>query len=287
MIREAYGRGTWPEPSKVVEFIEVADQVRVQGDMGHGLKLLYKIAERCHGTNPDEAPCQALVSALGRFPIPDDDPILIATLALASPVEHGAIVLDRLSARGADPERDYRDETFYLGEAAFAVGDFVRAERFLEQHIQFFRAHGVLGALAGTLVMQAWVKIHRGDWRSADSMASEAARLAEETGQKSWAALANLATATIAAYRGETDLAERLAAAAEVLFLPTGADPTRAMLQWTRGATALAAGRHDEAFQHLIRIFDPSDQAFNCHVRNWVLVDLVEAAVHSDTRERR
>jgi len=138
----------------------------------------------------------------------------------------------------------------------------------------------MLGGLAGTLALQAWVKIHRGDWKSAESMAGEAARMAEETGQKVWMSEANFASATVAGYRGETDRADRLAADGEAL-LPVGAHAERAMLQWARGANALGAGRYDEAFQHLSRIFDPSDQAFNHPIRNWVLVDLVEAAVHA------
>jgi DNA-binding CsgD family transcriptional regulator len=44
---------------------------------------------------------------------------------------------------------------------------------------------------------------------------------------------------------------------------------------------ALANGRYDEAYHHLRRIFDPTDNAYHPHVRSWVLVDLVEAAVHS------
>src|SRR5262249_9203270 len=97
IVREAYGRGTWPEASKIVEFIEAADQVRIQGDTRQGLRVLYKIAERSHGSDPNDEACKALVSTLGRFPIPEDDPVLIATLALVSPVEHGAMVLERLS----------------------------------------------------------------------------------------------------------------------------------------------------------------------------------------------
>src|SRR6185503_1733663 len=64
------------------------------------------------------------------------------------------------------------------------------------------------------------------------------------------------------------------------LFI-SGANPQLAMVQWPRGAAALAAGRHDEAYQQLSRIFEPSDVAHHPHVRSWVLVDLVEAAVLS------
>src|SRR5262249_19468656 len=62
---------------------------------------------------------------------------------------------------------------------------------------------------------------------------------------------------------------------------PMEANPRLAMAQWPRGVAALAAGRHDEAYQHLRRIFDPAESAYHPHMRAWVLVDLVEAAVHS------
>jgi DNA-binding CsgD family transcriptional regulator len=54
-----------------------------------------------------------------------------------------------------------------------------------------------------------------------------------------------------------------------------------ALVQYPRGAAALADGRFDEAWQHLRRIFDPEDGAYHPHVRSWTLVDLVEAAMHS------
>ena len=279
-LREAHGRGTWPEASKIVDFIEAADQLRAQGDVYNGLKVLFRIAQRLHWSNPDDEPCKALVSTLGRFSVPEDEPAYIATLGLASPVEHGATVLQWLSDE-PKPRKDYETPAFYLAQAAFAVGDLVRADRFLEELIQSFRARGALGALPGNLVIQTWMKIHRGDWRAADSMAIEATHLAEEMGQKVWTAVANLASATIAAYRGLTDRAEALAIAGEMLLSPTGANPVLATLQWPRGAAALATGRYDAAFHYLRRIFDFSDHAFNYSIRNWVLVDLVEAGVHS------
>jgi len=66
-------------------------------------------------------------------------------------------------------------------------------------------------------------------------------------GQLDLAAAARLATATIVAYRGEIEDAERLAAAGERALLSSVANPQLAMVQWARGAAALAAGRYDGA----------------------------------------
>lgn len=279
-MREEFGRGAWSGASRLTEFIEIAERSRVKGDTNRGLDALSMIAHRCWWSNPDEETRKALVSALERFPVPQDHPHVIGTLAKASPLEHGTIVLDYLSRHAAEPITDFRG-AHQLGAAAQAVGDFVQAERYHEAYVRFLRAQGLLGALVGSLVALAWTRIHRGDWRSAGSMASEAERLAEETGQHRWAGTAKLASATIAAYRGEIDFAERLATAGESALVPREANPQLSMVQWPRGAVALAAGRYDEAYQHLRRIFEPSDIAHHPHVRSWVLVDLVEAAVHS------
>jgi DNA-binding CsgD family transcriptional regulator len=278
-LREVDVQGSWSGSSRIASFVETADRMRVEGEIEAGIKALCYVALRCWWSNPDEPTRMGMISVAERFPVPEDDAHLIFILALAGPVERGAVVVDRLPRRWM--ELQGRAHNLQLGLAAMAVGDFVHAELFLEAHSILCRAQGWLGALATTLGSQAWTKIHRGDWRSAASMANEAARLAEETGQRNWVTVSNLAAATIAAYRGETDVAETLAAAGERALLPKGANPLLALVQYPRGVAALAAGRHEEAYQHLRRIFDATDSAYHPHVTNWVLVDLVEAAIHS------
>jgi DNA-binding CsgD family transcriptional regulator len=57
-----------------------------------------------------------------------------------------------------------------------------------------------------------------------------------------------------------------------------GVPPLLALVQLARGAAALGAGRHDEAYEQLARIFDPQDAAYHPQLRGWALVDLAEAA---------
>ena len=52
-----------------------------------------------------------------------------------------------------------------------------------------------------------------------------------------------------------------------------------AQVQLARGTAALGAGRYDEVYEQLARIFDPHDAAYHPHLRAWALVDLAEAAV--------
>ena len=277
-LREAFGRSPWSGASKLREFIKAAEQLQDEGDIDRGIELLFLAARRCMWSNPDEETHKALVSAASRFRLSEDDSRVL--LAMASPVEHGAAILDHLSDRTADSKTNLQEESLRLGRLAQVVGDFAEAERFLEAYLAYCRSQGALGALAVALVLQSWTKFQLGDWRNAGSMASEASRLAEETGQQCWTGLAKLASATLAAYRGDIAVAERLCADGERDLLPSGDNSELAMVHWARGAAARADGRHDEAFQHLSRIFEPSD-AYDPRVHGWVLVDLVEAAVHS------
>jgi DNA-binding CsgD family transcriptional regulator len=271
--------GTWSGASRIASFVEIAERKRVRGETDFGLSTLRDVAMRCWWSRLDDGTRRSLVAVAERFPVPEHDPRLLYVLAMADPVGRGAAVLDRLSRHGPDvtPEA-----SGMLGAAALAVGDLARAERHLETQIHLHRSLGLLGALAPALAMQAWTKIPRGDWLTARSTATEASRWSEEVGVGSfWKVAADLAAATVAAYRGEVDTAEKLAAAGEQTLLPRGANPLLALVQFARGAAALAASRHDEAFQHLRRVFDRADTAFHPHVRSWALVDLAEAAAHS------
>jgi DNA-binding CsgD family transcriptional regulator len=278
-LREVDVTGSWSGASRIASFVDAADRMRGEGDIYAGLEALCHIALRCWWSNPDEDTRTEMISVAERFPVPENDAHLIFILAMAGPVERGAVVVDRLPRCWEEFQGD--GMSYLLGLAAMAVGDFVHAELFLETHTPHGRAHGLLGVLATSLGALAWAKIHRGDWKRAASIASEAGRLGEETGQGNWATVSNLAAATIAAYRGDIEVAEELTAAAERALLPKGANTLLALALYPRGAAALAAGRHDEAYQHLRRIFDPSDNAYHPNLSSWVLVDLVEAAVHS------
>lgn len=280
-LREILVHDSWSGPMMITSFAEIADRLRAEGEVDRGLQTLLRIAVRCWWSNPDVEARAHMIEVAERFPVQETDADLIAVLALAEPVARGATVLDRLARRWSERDRDNRGAWLTLGMAAFSVGDFVHAERFLEGQMARCRARGYLGALVHGLVSQAWTKLHRGDWKHAASLASEAKRLADETGMTVWDTAADLASATVAAYRGEVETADTLAVSGERALLPRSANPMLALVQLPRGVAALAAGRFDEAYHQLRRIFDPNENAWHPHVRSWALVDLVEAAVHS------
>ena len=151
------------------------------------------------------------------------------------------------------------------------------------------RARGHLGLLGQVLLSQGWSALLLGHAGLAWPAAEEAARLLAESGLPLWAACAQLAQAVLAGRRGDTATATELAAQAEQVLLTGGVPPLLALVQLARGTAALGAGRHDEAYEQLARIFDPHDAAYHPHLRAWALVDLAEAAAsggHQDAARR-
>jgi DNA-binding CsgD family transcriptional regulator len=57
-----------------------------------------------------------------------------------------------------------------------------------------------------------------------------------------------------------------------------------AMVQLARSATAIAAGRHQQAYDDLRRTLDPGDICHHDLIGSWGLIDLVDAAVHTGRR---
>ena len=64
--------------------------------------------------------------------------------------------------------------------------------------------------------------------------------------------------------------------------MPFAARAVFNVVQMARGLTALAAGRHADAYDQLRRLFDPADPAHHVVESPWAIGNLAEAAVHSD-----
>jgi DNA-binding CsgD family transcriptional regulator len=213
------------------------------------------------------------------MPVTRDDPRLLWVLALCDPAGHGATVLARLARHQPGSGTAYQD--YLLGYAALAVGACEQAVGFLTAAAAGLRARGWLGLIGQVLLGQGWSALLLGQAALAGPAAEEAARLLAESGLPLWAACAQLVQAVLAGWRGDTTTATELAAQAERVLLMGGVPPLLALVQLARGTTALGAGRHDEAYEQLARIFDPHDAAYHPHLRAWALVDLAEAAAGS------
>jgi len=172
-----------------------------------------------------------------------------------------------------------------LGTAATAVSAFDLSGPFLGGAVAGLRRQGRLGLLAQGLVSQAFSAIHTGEWDVAVPAAAEAGRLARETAQPFWAAGAQIAEATLAALRGDPDLADKLAAEAERVMLPLGIKSNLALGQIARGLAAIGRGAYLDAYGQLVRIFEPADPAYHPIVRCWAIGDFAEAAVYTGNQD--
>jgi DNA-binding CsgD family transcriptional regulator len=94
-------------------------------------------------------------------------------------------------------------------------------------------------------------------------------------------AAAMIGQALIAGLGGDGPLAEKLARQAEAMVLPARVGAALCGIQFVRGVTAIGAGRYDEAFGQLGRMFDRADPAYQAVQSTWALGDLAEAAVRT------
>jgi DNA-binding NarL/FixJ family response regulator len=127
--------------------------------------------------------------------------------------------------------------------------------------------------------------VHVGLWDTASTSAVEAVGLAHETRQPRWEVTAMLADAAVEASRGNVEHAERVTGGCERALLAGGATPLLAVVQFVRGRSRVAEGRHDEAYDELRRIFAPGDAAYQPFAGVWAIVDLAEAAAHAGRRD--
>ncbi len=274
--REIVGSATRSGARPLPALADLADQMRQDGDIDQALLTLENVALRCWWSNPDRRTRQRMTAVAEAIPVAGDDPQLLFVLALCDPAEHGAAVLARLGQHQPGSGTAYQD--YLRGYAAAAVGACEQAVGFHTAAAAGLRARGWLGLLGQVLLSQGWSALLLGQAGLAGPAAEEAARLLAESGLPLWAACAQLIQAVLAGRRGDSATATELAAQAERVLLAGGLPPLLAQVQLARGTAALGAGRHDEAYEQLARIFDPHDAAYHPHLRAWALVDLAEAA---------
>jgi DNA-binding CsgD family transcriptional regulator len=284
-LRQMISGDVWFESGAAKTFVTIAEQMREGGDADMALRSLVPIAHRSWWTRTRPRTRQYLVDAAQSMGLPDDDPRLLAVMALADPELTGPVVRRRVSRirrqEVADPIH-----AMYLGIAAEKAGDFAAGAAFLARGIERLREQGRLGMLTQALVHYAWAATHAGDWGAAAAAGAEAAGLARDTNQPQYGLTAELVAALAAALRGtEPDLAVRLAEPERTLRAMKGG-PLLAPAHLARGAEALGDGRHEEAFRHLWPVFDENAPEFHRFIRWPAVLDLVEAGVGSGQAER-
>lgn len=283
-------RVTWIEETAVTRplgdagrfryLIAAAERAGAAADHDLQVDLLWLVASRAWWVDPGPEARQLLIEAARRLgDAHAEDPRVFAIHAYADPVGHAEGVLARLR-REAEEERLDTDAARFFGPAALVVGAFDLGNDFLRAAVDGLRNEGRLGHLPRLLSLYSGMAARRGDWEAAITAGEEARRLAEEFAEPQWAAAADTAISLVAAMRGDEQRAELLAARAEAVAEPTGANITMAFAQFGKVLAALATGRHADAYGYAERLFDPADSAYHPVVSSWLIADLAEAAVH-------
>jgi ATP/maltotriose-dependent transcriptional regulator MalT len=284
-------RATWIEEvvhtrplgdaARAASLIATADRAGQAGDRDLQLDMAWLVASRAWLVDPASSARRALIEAANRLGDPDSaDLRILAIQAYADPFGNAPAVLERARAAAAELHHD-TDAARFLGPAAVAVGAFDIAATFLGEAVEGLRTQGRLGHLPRMLTLQGSMAAQLADWGVAIPAAEEARRLATELCEPQWVAAADTVESIIAGIRGDQDAAERAAARAERIAVPTGANITVAFAQFGRILAALGAGRHSDAYEAAERLFDPASPAHHPVVACWLIGDLAEAALHT------
>jgi len=264
--------------------VEAAERVGRGGDRTTATNLLLSAAGRCYGASAGAEVREQILDASAKLGVDRNDPRLLAIYALATPDHRGAEIVETLSRMPPDGGGD-AEAARLLGFVACMIGDFDAATSFLNASVDTLRAQGRVAQLAEALVSRANAHWGLDRWDLAASDADEARRLAEETGQPIWTAGALSYESHLAAVRGEAERAEALAEEVERLILPSGMRVVTTNARWARGLAALGDGRHEEAYEQLVRAFRPEDPDWNYLLRHFMIGDLAEAALYAGRLE--
>jgi DNA-binding CsgD family transcriptional regulator len=265
--------------------IAAAEQAGAAADHDLHVDLLLLVASRAWWVDPGPEARRALIDASHRLGDANaEDPRIFAVHAYADPLGHAAGVLMRLKTAAGDKRLD-TDAARLFGPAALVVGAFDLGVDFLKTAVDGLRTEGRLRHLPRLLMLYACMAARIGDWDVALTAADEARRLAEEFADPQAAAAADTATSLVAAMRGDEQTAELMAARAERVAEPVGANITMAFAQFGKVLAALTSGRHGDAYASAERLFDPADSAYHPVISSWLIADLAEAARHVDQLE--
>ena len=279
-FRQILSGSVWFESGAARTFVTIAERLRDGGDADMALRSLVPIAHRCWWTRTKTRTRHYVVEAALAMGMADDDPRVLAVVALAHPEETAPTILKRVSRMRLHELTD-PIAAMHAGIAAEKAGDFATGARFLAWAIDGLRDQVRLVPLTQALVHYAWAATHAGEWPAAVAAGYEAAGLARDTAQPQYGVTGELVGVLATALRGTEPDIESVLAGPERAVLAMKGGPLLATAHLARGAEALGDGRHDDAFRYLWPVFDEADSAFHRFMRWPALLDLVEAAAGS------
>src|ERR1700716_4299965 len=132
-LQDAYGP-SWSGSEQIRSFVHAADEARSSGDSLLALRLFSQVALRIWWTNLDRQTRELVVGALDRLEVEHDDPHLLMSLAMAAPIERGAMLLEPVRRLTAVPVTDAMTAVV-LGQTAQALGIFDLGHRLFSSAI--------------------------------------------------------------------------------------------------------------------------------------------------------
>ena len=264
----------------IARLVGVAREAAAGGDRDLSLNLLQGAALRCWWADPGAAAKNLVIEAVEEVAVDVLDPRALEILALAAPVDAAARIATRVREAAkvddADPSR-----TQLLAFAAYAAGDLGESIELMDRAAPMLRAQGRLGLLAQLLVVRAWAGINTGQLSDAIRSMEEGKQLAIETSQPIWTAMSNMGRAVLSGLQGEERTAEQLVTEATEPLASLRLSIVLAQAEFARGITHLTAGRHSDAFDHFVRMFDPHGPAHHEVVALAAAPYVIECAVRA------
>ena len=283
-LQEIFNDGVPGDATRVLELCAIARQSVQAGDRDLALNLLLGAALRCWWADTGPIARARVAEVTRELTDATGDPRYAAALAVAEPVLECAAVMDLLSQFVLDDIAD-GDALRLLGMAAHAIGDTVRSVDFLTRSEALLREQGRLGLLSQVLSMQVIDRLELGDWDRASAAAAEGQRLTRETGQPIWRTGTLVCDAMDNAFRGHAELAFAYAAEVEMAASRQRLNDLLSCVQLVRGAALSNAGRYNDAYPQLQRLFEPSDPSFHQRQRFGGVMFLAEAAAETGEQE--
>jgi DNA-binding CsgD family transcriptional regulator len=283
-LREIFNDGVPGDAHRVLALCATAMEAIEAGESGLALNLLLGAALRCWWADTGPEARARVVEVTRRAEGSESDPRYIAAVAVAEPVLQGRAVIDLLSQVVIESVTD-ADALRLLGMAAHAAGDPVRAADFLDRSEAMLRKQGRLGLLPHVRGMQGPVYLELGDWDRVGEAAEECRRFASETGQPIWDNSQIVNEARSEALHGDAERALELAARGEHSSVVRDLNDLRCCLQLARGFALIASGRHAEAVDALVQLFDRASPTYHQRERFSGVMFLAEAAVHANRQD--
>ncbi|WP_247683072.1 AAA family ATPase [Micromonospora sp. D93] len=279
LVNDVVEPGDLRDVAQIDLLCERAAQAFAAGDTDLAATLCWRAALHCWWASLPAQIGDRVIAVLATLGMPAGDPRFLAVRAHAQPEVLGGAVLRELAT--LIPDRTDVDGMRYLGSTALVLGDFVNASSFLNTATAGYRAQGRTGLLASTLSAAGGIRLCLGRWPEARAAADEVEALADQGGDHVSQVAARSVRAMHEALCGHSDIAFQMADAVLADPLAVGVRHAAAAAQHARGMAANAAGRHDEAVDMLLRLFDPADTTHQRDMAGWALPDLADAAVRS------